>query len=367
MKNGESRLEFTGLVIVTLLVGSFGSVDLASAATQISATGFASAGPEDDMGNVTVQGFHAAVLNLVAPEDANKSWNLRGELYKCTLFPLRLSTECSKSGNTNSTLHLSCETQADALCTSLSSGVRSSTSASVVNTPGVSDHHSSSCAEPACSGGGGCPDPPSEHPTPPKSEFFGASVSAEQNPLILAIKGRGVFAEKHLALLYDDGFDLHSAHRLAFVTMPPPNGKEPRPVYSTQDLPSIFGAQYSDARTTHTGDFLDEEHIRTFFDLEGARAVIDLGNGYQIGLVDQKHNETWFIDLKQYLRRYHHPRGLGGLSAAPGDPVTLSLATVFIWDGQTWVTDPLQVLEALSEAFVPTTEELARLRSAVRW
>ena len=110
----------------------------ASAETMVTANGFPELQPVDSFGNVTVIGHHSAVLNLVSVEDANKSWNVSGELRKCSFLPIPLSTQCLTSGNTDSNLFLTCATGSTVACGSLSSGVRTTTSAVIVNTS-VSD------------------------------------------------------------------------------------------------------------------------------------------------------------------------------------------------------------------------------------
>lgn len=353
-------------VSLILVAGPIGLTPCAGADTIVTANGFPELQPVDSFGNVTVVGHHSAVLNLVTPEDANKSWTLEGELYKCSVIPFRLSTKCNVSGSTSSNLFLTCQTADTLPCESLSNGVRAATDAAVVNAPDVTDHDSSSCVTPACPGGGGCPDPPPGHGPPPRIEISGEAEKGGDMPLILAIPGQGAFAENHLARLYDDGLGVDTDHRLAFVTMPSGVAKEPRRVYSTPELPRVFEAQYGDIETTIAGDRVEDEHVQEFFTIKGAYAVINLGQGRQLGLVDQIHNEDWYVDLKQYVSRYRHPGGAPGLSTSLWDPVTLRLASVFIWDGSAWVNDPLQVLEALSDSFAPSAEEWERLRSAVR-
>lgn len=362
--------QYTKMLLLVLLVFLFAAPAQIDA-TVVDATGFASVGP-DSGGYVGVLGFHAAVLNFVSTEDFNKGWFLEGNIFKCGwLFDSHLNTSCSRQGNTSSNVFLNCDTGSTVTCLSLSHGARSSSFAALVNTLGVSDSHSSSCSSsPVCvggGGGGGCPDPPEEHPGTPKTWTLQGPESTEKKPLILAIHGQGAVAKNDLVLLYDDGFDGNSTHRLAFASMGSPDALEPTRVYSTRNLPAVFEAQYGSVETILASDSDDDEALREFFQISGSYAVIKLRNGWQIGLVDQLHQEDWYVDLKQYQGRYRHGTGeIVSFSTDLGGPVMLNLATVFVRSGESWVTDPLQVLDALSGVFVPTPAQWAQLRAALR-
>lgn len=208
-------------------------------------------------------------------------------------------------------------------------------------------------------GGGGCPELPQSHPTPPKS------LRTAMSPVI-AIPGHGAFAENRLALLYDDGYGGNTTHRLAFATMAPPDTKEPVSVYLTRDLPAIFEAEYGYVEVILVEDLHEGDALQSLFKMSNAYAAIRLSNGALIGLVDQIHHEDWYIDLRQYLARYKYRASQHILNPNPEEPVKLNLATVFTWTGEEWVTDPLLVLDVLQDAFPPSSRDLALLQAATR-
>jgi hypothetical protein len=144
------KLKFLPLVLIAVLCPPMIS------ATMVTADGFANSF-DCGAGAQEVYGHHAAVLNFVTPSDFNKTWQLRGEVWRCGLtIPSRVTTPCVKQGSTNTSDYLQCTTQAVVKCNRVKNGVHSRETAGEVGGSSFYDEHESTCSSSIhCDGGVG--------------------------------------------------------------------------------------------------------------------------------------------------------------------------------------------------------------------